>query len=206
MGFMIQRGLARNTTVCWTRSRLPSTWWTPEIPGRNPGYPGAEVKSVLVYRGLPSSKHNPKAYARSLAQQARWERDRRVQVHLRPLQYRPRYDSQGSPVRDQDGNEIIEEVREKGVDVLCALAVVREAASPANDLVILASHDTDLEPALDEALRQGNAKIETCQWFRGDGRIHAKQLKATVLPSGTHASVKGSSGGAGISASTRRQP
>jgi hypothetical protein len=146
---------------------------------QEPGYPDAEVRSVFVYRGLPSSKHDPGTYARSLAQQARWERDRRVQVHLRPLQYRVRYDSQGSPVRDQDGNEIIEEVREKGVDVLCALALVREAALPSTDLVILASHDTDLEPALDEALRQGNAKIETCQWFLADGQRHAKQLKPT---------------------------
>jgi hypothetical protein len=37
----------------------------------------------------------------------------------------------------------------KGVDVLVALALVREAADPNVGLVILASHDTDLAPALD---------------------------------------------------------
>jgi hypothetical protein len=141
------------------------------------GHPPAEVTSVLVYRGLPSSTHDPTAYARSLAQQAQWERDPRVRVHLRPLYYRYRYDNQGTPIRDASGNRVVEEVREKGVDVLCALAVVREAASPANDLVILASHDTDLEPALDEALGQGRAKIETCQWFRSDRQRHTKQLR-----------------------------
>jgi hypothetical protein len=141
------------------------------------GHPHAEVASVLVYRGLPLQQYEPKAYARSLAQQANWERDRRVKVHLRPLHYRPRYDSQGTPMLDADGKKIIEEVREKGVDVLCALALVREAASPTNDLVILASHDTDLEPALDEALRQGNAKIETCQWVWSSRLRHTKQLR-----------------------------
>ncbi|MGV0482432.1 NYN domain-containing protein [Mycobacterium kansasii] len=140
-------------------------------------YPPASVTSVLVYRGLPSPAHDQTAYSRSLAQQAHWERDPRVKVHLRPLYYRYRYDSQGSLVRDANGDRVVAEVREKGVDVLCALAVVREAASADNDLVILASHDTDLEPALDEALGQSKAKIETCQWYRSDRLRHTKQLR-----------------------------
>jgi uncharacterized LabA/DUF88 family protein len=55
--------------------------------------------------------------------------------------------------------------QEKGIDVLCALAVVREAADPDIDLVILCSQDTDLEPALDEAIALGSAKVETASWF-----------------------------------------
>ncbi|WP_093343738.1 NYN domain-containing protein [Pseudonocardia ammonioxydans] len=55
-------------------------------------------------------------------------------------------------------------MREKGVDVLVALALVREAADPEIGLVILASHDTDLAPALDEALDIGTAKVESCWW------------------------------------------
>lgn len=148
--------------------------------GQRPGYPEAELTAVEVYRGLPSSKYSPKDYARSQAQRAQWERDPRVKVKLRPLQYRARYDSAGSPVLDQDGRPIIEEVREKGVDVLCALAVVRAAASPDLDLVILASHDTDLEPALDEGLRFPRAKVETCQWYL-PGR-YTKQLKPEGRP------------------------
>lgn len=144
---------------------------------QSPGYPSAEVSSVLVFRGLPSTEHDQAAYARSLAQKAHWERDSRVIVHLRPLRYRYRYDDRGNLVRDADGNRIVVGVQEKGIDVLCALALVREAASPDNDLVILASHDTDLEPALDEALRHGHAKVETCQWFRSDGQRHTKQLR-----------------------------
>jgi hypothetical protein len=55
--------------------------------------------------------------------------------------------------------------REKGIDVLCALAVVRQAADPGTDLVILASTDTDLLPAIEEARDLGIAKIETASWY-----------------------------------------
>jgi len=55
--------------------------------------------------------------------------------------------------------------REKGIDVLVALAVIREARDPDIDLVILCSQDTDLEPSLDEALTLASAKIETSSWF-----------------------------------------
>jgi hypothetical protein len=147
---------------------------------QRPGFPAAEVRSVLVYRGLPSPEHDQAAYARSLAQQAHWERDSRVKVHLRPLRYLYRYDDQGSLVRDAHGERVVAGVQEKGIDVLCALALVQEAASPVNDLVVLASHDTDLEPALDEAVEQGHAKVETCQWFRSDGQRHTRQLRPRV--------------------------
>jgi hypothetical protein len=70
---------------------------------QRPGYPHAEVVSVLVYRGLPLQQYDPKAYARSLAQQAQWERDRRVKVHLRPLHYRAKYDGHGTPILDASG-------------------------------------------------------------------------------------------------------
>ncbi len=54
--------------------------------------------------------------------------------------------------------------REKGVDVLVALKVVRAALDPQFVVVILASHDTDLEPALEIAVGDGQAKIETAGW------------------------------------------
>ena len=146
--------------------------------GQRPGHRDAELTTVLVYRGLPSNRHDPASYGRSLAQKAQWERDTRVKVHLRPLKYRFRYDSQGEVVRDSDGNEIIDGVEEKGIDVLCALAVVRSANSGDYDLVILASHDSDLEPALDEVLERGRVKIETCQWW--GGIRPTKQLRSSV--------------------------
>lgn len=70
--------------------------------------------------------------------------------------------------------------REKGIDVLCALAIVREARRTDVDLVILASHDTDLVPALDEAIEMKAAQIETFSWYsppRARG-----QLRPTVRP------------------------
>ena len=72
---------------------------------------------------------------------------------------------------DADGNKIVTQKREKGVDVLCALATVREAQDAANDLVILASSDTDLAPAIDEVQRLGYAKIETFCWYDSVSRI-----------------------------------
>ncbi|UQS21400.1 NYN domain-containing protein [Amycolatopsis thermalba] len=132
---------------------------------QRPGMDHAVLRKVLVYRGLPSPDHDPKAYARNLAQQAHWERDGRVTVHLRPLKYDYHRDATGAKVVGPDGKYLVRGKAEKGVDVLCALALVREALDPNVDLVILASQDSDLEPALDEALALGSAKVETFAWF-----------------------------------------
>lgn len=137
-----------------------------------PGYSRALLQDVWVYRGLPSSEYDPVDNSRSLAQQHHWERDCRVHVNLRPLRYRLERDATGRPMRDVNGNVTITEKREKGVDVLCALAVVREAARPDIDLVILASHDSDLEPAIDEARELTRTKIETFRWNSPDGFIY----------------------------------
>lgn len=93
----------------------------------------AQLAGVVAYRGLPSNNFDSTAYRRSMAQRSEWTRDRSVEVKYRPLRY-----LQGQP-------------REKGIDVLIALHLVRAAQSGQYDLVILASHDTDLEPAVDEA-------------------------------------------------------
>lgn len=85
---------------------------------------------------------------------------------MRPLKYEYQRDSLGRPGTDAHGHKVpIGPPREKGVDVLCALAAVREAQDAATDLVILASSDTDLAPALDEMRRLGTAKAETFCWF-----------------------------------------
>ncbi len=62
-----------------------------------------------------------------------------------------------------NGSKIPISKKEKGIDVLCALAVVREIKKA--DVVILASQDTDLIPAIDEAFQLGAGKIETCSWY-----------------------------------------
>lgn len=132
---------------------------------QRPGEPDAILSKVLVYRGLPSAEVDPKPYARNLAQQAEWETDDRVTVTLRPLKYRYEKTADGRKATDQTGRPIVTGKQEKGVDVLCALALMREARNPDIDVVILCSQDSDLEPALDEALALGAAKIETASWY-----------------------------------------
>jgi hypothetical protein len=141
------------------------------------GRPVAVLRRVLVYRGMPAADHDPVMYARSQAQRAQWERDRRVEVTLRPLKYDYQRDDSGRPVIGPDGKRTVVGKREKGVDVLCALALVREARRPDVDLVVLASHDSDLEPALDEVLDHGEAKVETFAWFDRDQPHRVRQLR-----------------------------
>ena len=141
------------------------------------GMPAAVLRRVLVYRGQPSPEHDPKPYARNQAQKAQCERDGRVTVTLRPLKYRYVRDVTGRPLVDGSGQKTVLGKDEKGVDVLCALAVVREALLPDVDLVILASQDSDLEPALDEALRLESAKIETFCWFDPTQPHRTRQLR-----------------------------
>ncbi len=135
------------------------------------GMSHAVLRRVLVYRGQPSPVHDTDGYARNLAQQSQWERDARVQVTLRPLKYEYLRDATGKHATDVHGNKIVSgPPREKGVDVLCALAAVREAQGPATDLVVLASSDSDLAPVLDKVRALGCAKVETFCWYDRETR------------------------------------
>jgi uncharacterized LabA/DUF88 family protein len=145
---------------------------------QQPGMAHAELKKVLVYRGEPSPEHSPNGHRRNQMQKAEWERDPRVKVTLRPLKYDYEYDASGRPVTDGAGNRIVKgKPREKGIDVLCALALLREARQPDIDVVILAAQDTDLVPALDEAIQLNAAKIETFSWYEPDRPQGRQQLR-----------------------------
>ncbi len=140
--------------------------------GQREGFSAAVLDRVLVFRGEPSPEHDPDGYARNQAQKAHWERDDRVRVTLRPLKYRYERDAGGRPATDLTGRKIlIGQPQEKGVDVLCALALVREARDPSVDLVILASSDSDLAPALDEVQRLATAKVESFCWYDAKQRL-----------------------------------
>ena len=117
------------------------------------------IERIHVYRGQPSSHQDPTAAARNKAQAASWTRDRRVQMHTRTLTYP--YDG-GAP-------------REKGVDVMLAVDLIRCSITKSADVIILASRDTDLLPALEAAYDLDGAIVETAGWsgqsrlrFRGD--------------------------------------
>ena len=105
--------------------------------------------------------------------------DPRGELHeslIHPVQFAARAIVERN-ARQRDGMEharltrTIGRPKEKGIDVLCALALVREAVRPDVDVVILASRDTDLVPALDEVYDfrgrepQRYAKVETVAWF-----------------------------------------
>ncbi|WP_243859079.1 NYN domain-containing protein [Actinomyces sp. ZJ308] len=119
-----------------------------------------EVSRVEVFRGLPIPEDDSDAYRRNQAQKAQWTRGHHgvVNVTLRPLKYSWEYiDGVKQPIRASR--------QEKGVDVLCSLTLVDLARCGMYDVVVLASRDTDLAPALDNAARTGSAKVEAAKWY-----------------------------------------
>jgi len=114
----------------------------------------ARLQSVRVYRGAPSNRHEPVLYSVTQRQSAFWSRDQRVIMTSRTLRYPGNWGSATSSERP----------REKGIDVLLALDLVDLAAAGTYDVVVLATHDTDLEPAIDRALSKRRAKVETAGW------------------------------------------
>lgn len=74
---------------------------------QEPGMAHAVLCRVLVYRGEPSAVHDPRQYARNQAQKARWERDPRVEIHMRPLKYDYERDASGRKVHGPDGKWIV---------------------------------------------------------------------------------------------------
>lgn len=121
---------------------------------------------VDVYRGIPREDDDPFAYHLDSKQHDYWQNtpgDPVVRVTSRPLRYRWGLENGVNvPIRESR--------HEKGIDVLCALSLVRLARSGEYDIVVLASHDTDLAPALDAAYNVGGAKIEAVKWFDKTGR------------------------------------
>jgi hypothetical protein len=114
------------------------------------------LAQVVVFRGLPSNLRQPELYRRCLAQKSEWTKDSRVEVNYRSLRYR----------RERDGRWV---AREKGIDILVALEVVKATECGSYDTVVLATHDLDLEPALEyvldsNAARTGKVRIETAGW------------------------------------------
>lgn len=145
-----------------------------------------EVSRVEVFRGLPIPEDDSDAYRRNQAQKAQWTRGHHgvVNVTLRPLKYSWEYiDGVKRPIRASR--------QEKGVDVLCALALVDLARCGLYDVVVLASRDTDLAPALDNAARTGQAKVEAAKWYHSGsphtfGRIKTERRLWTTSMTQQH--------------------
>ena len=143
------------------------------------GFALAKISRVLVFRGRPHVDHDSAQHRRCNDQAAQWQADGAL-VELRDLKYKYKTIN-GTQV--PDGRP-----REKGIDVLCALACVRETTRPDIDLVILASRDTDLVPALDELYdfrgtdSQRYAMVETVAWFNSRWRDEATMSGGSLKP------------------------
>lgn len=155
---------------------------------QKPGMPHADVTRVLVYRGLPHVDHDWEQNRRCLDQATQWRNDGAA-VELRDLKYNFQRGADSRPILDVNGKKVpVGRPREKGIDVLCALACVREAIDPEVDLVVLASRDTDLVPVLDEIYDfrshdpERYAKIETVSWFSPEARKEGRYAGGSIRP------------------------
>lgn len=151
----------------------------------------AEVSQVHVFRGVPSRSQHPTINCLSRLQHTHWAEDPRVTVHGRPLHF--------VPGTDADGN--VEPTRrvpkESGVDVECAVTAMQMAARDDIDLVVVVTHDSDLDPVVETLgtqARSGGTAVETAGWFTSEihcpskvtfpsaGMVWRTRLHAMLLP------------------------
>lgn len=122
---------------------------------RRDRYPDRLLEFVAVYRGEPSAKHSPRGQGACQRQLAYWSSQGGVRPVTRPLHYYPRgHDSSGAEIW---------EPREKGIDVLIALDMLRGAIEDRYDVCVLFSGDSDLLPALEAVQDQGKI-VEVVTW------------------------------------------
>ena len=150
------------------------------ISVRNASRRGAaslQLARICVFRGLPNADADPEENSRNQSQKAHWEKFSPVpiEIHHRNLSYKwNALDKHGTrklnemnhpkfPGKAYSGRE------EKGIDVLCAISVLKQIQDPKVDAVILASIDSDLEPALEEGrLIRPDKTLETVSWYFPD--------------------------------------
>lgn len=109
----------------------------------------SEITQVLVYRGRPNPERQRTLTAANDAQAAAWERDPRVKVHRRDLNYR------GWPEQTP---------REKGVDVALAIDLVRSALREEYDVAVVFTGDTDILPAVELVYYETKPRVEVAAW------------------------------------------
>ena len=113
--------------------------------------PTRRLAGVEVYRGQPGARSSHKLVKAFDRQKAHWEALAGVSVHTRPMRYWP------------DGRQGWR-AEEKGVDVLLALHLALGAHHDRYDVAVVVSADTDLLPAIEEAVRVGK-RVETATWW-----------------------------------------
>ncbi|MCQ3810802.1 MAG: NYN domain-containing protein [Acidimicrobiia bacterium] len=133
--------------------------------------PGRRLAGVRVYRGQPDSRSGIRLSQSFDRQVASWRQQPGVTVHTRPLRYH-RVSKLGSKL------EWV--AREKGIDVMMALDISIGARSNGYEVAVVASADTDLLPALEDAASVGK-RVETATWgtpglSRGPLRIPSRNI------------------------------
>lgn len=114
------------------------------------GDPLRRLKQVRIYTGVPSNERDSSGYQATQRRIATWKAEGRglVEVVDRTLQYSP-----------------TERPREKGINVLIAIDMVRMAIRDEYDAVVLISGDTDLVPALEfVADLKGSDRVASAMW------------------------------------------
>ncbi|RCG27859.1 NYN domain-containing protein [Sphaerisporangium album] len=109
----------------------------------------SEAAAVRVYRGRPDPNHQRTPAAANDAQASRWERDPRVHMVRRQLNYR------GWPHNSP---------QEKGIDVAIAVDLLHLAFRKLYDALVLFSSDTDLLPALQTITQLRLGHVEVACW------------------------------------------
>lgn len=111
---------------------------------------------IGLYRGRPGIQSHQKLRLSFDRQTARWQGLPGVSVHTRPMRYQATARSGGRAVAWRG--------EEKGVDVLMALHIALGARDDLYDTAVVVSADTDLLPAIEEAVRVGKT-VETASWW-----------------------------------------
>lgn len=126
--------------------------------------PVRKLVAVKVYRGMPSTKADPKGYSAAQRQISVWGKQKLVDARTRPINY-------SDPVGP----------REKGIDVMLAVDFVLMAARNEYDIGIIFSADTDLIPALEAVVAmKGDRAAEVAFWVPPYGsQHHSKPLTVT---------------------------
>lgn len=128
--------------------------------------PGGVLQTVRVFRGRPNPRKDPVGAGRNDKQAYAWtDADARVKVFRNELQYLDGWDDPVVPIPP----------REKGVDVHLAIDLVERAIDKEYEVAIVFTHDTDLIPAIDLALRR-KAHVEVGSWD-GRNRLTSKVVK-----------------------------
>jgi len=123
----------------------------------------SELRQVLVFRGRPNPARQPKLTAANDAQTAAWERDPRVRVIRRDLNYRGWPDDRP---------------REKGVDVALAVRLVECALANESDALVVFSADTDILPAVEMVYYKTETRVEIASWSGAKPLWFPRELQA----------------------------